>query len=245
VSNLLPSEAFESDFRVQPGARAFRWTSSHSVRIMSAFVSGIPDNTVRKEILFALALVVPIALAQIPAKGRKRAVALETLLSCADDSLIEEIFKADSDTARFKLSALLMIGARPKTLTPEYLTLLGYGFNTQLLDDSTLEVLPTDHLGHYLPQPLPFCHNNPIARYEKAGTGHGKSGPNSVELSGEGWVLNSNEVFAHADQFQFHSGVFADSPDVFLTATKGRVSLQFICKPDGLKLYRAIYLPKD
>lgn len=212
---------------------------------MSAFVSGMQTTAMRRAILLATALIVPLAFAQTPAKSHKRVVSLETVLSCIDDPLITEVFKTDSDTARFKLNALLMIGTRPKTPTPEYLELLAYGFNTQLLNDSALEIMPTDHLGHYVSEPLPFCRDNPTANYEKVGTGKGKSMPNNVEIDGNRWLLNPNEIFAHADQFQFHSGVFTNSSEVFLSATKGRVSLQFVCKTDGLVFYRAFYLPTE
>ena len=60
-------------------------------------------------------------------------------------------------------------------------------------------------------------------------------------MSAQSWLLDPNEVFAHADQFTFESGVFADSSDIYLTAKKGRAAIQFICKSDGLHFYRALF----
>ena len=54
------------------------------------------------------------------------------------------------------------------------------------------------------------------------------------------WEFNINELFGHADQFKFTSGVFTNSSDVFFAATKGLVDLQFIPRPNGLTLYRVI-----
>jgi hypothetical protein len=70
-----------------------------------------------------------------------------------------------------------------------------------------------------------------------------KSGPTIIEINAGDWLLNPNEIFAHADQFNFESGVFNNSSEVFFTAMKGHVSIQFTCKPSGLKFYRVIYAP--
>jgi hypothetical protein len=173
----------------------------------------------------------------------KSAVTLETVLSCADDSLVDEVFKTDWYTARFKLDGLLMAITKNKA-DPDYLALRSKRFETDIRDKSSLEIVPTDALsGHRIAaSDLPFCHSFLTARYDESDH---KSGPRSVDIDGEDWLLNPNEILAHADQFHFDSGVFTNSSDVFFTATKGRVSIQFVCKPDGLKFYRALYVPSD
>jgi hypothetical protein len=178
-----------------------------------------------------------------------RAVTLNTILSCSDDALIEEIFETDATTAHVDLNAFGMVTmkrdrSRAPGSTARYMALLGKGFITLERDETTLTIMPTDYSGKRIQaSQLSFCHGNLTASYEK----HidDKSGPRLLEIDGEGWSLNPSEVFARADQFRFESGVFNNSSDVFLTAIKGRVSIQFVCKPNGVRFYRAIYALKD
>jgi hypothetical protein len=60
----------------------------------------------------------------------------------------------------------------------------------------------------------------------------------SISVSPDYWVFDPNELFLHADQFTFGSGVFSNSSGVFFTAKKGRVELQFTPGRNGLMLYR-------
>jgi len=71
------------------------------------------------------------------------------------------------------------------------------------------------------------------------------SGPTRLEIDGDEWQFDPNEILAHANQFEFSSGVFTNSAGVYLIATKGRVSIQFTCSAAGLKFYRASYLPPN
>lgn len=200
--------------------------------------------------LCAMSLFCIPAPAQPPSKtsrqrsSPKRAVTLETVLSCADDALIGEVFKTDGLTARVNLNGFLMIESKHTLPPAEYLSLRGKGFVTRPIDDTTLQIMPTSPVsGSPISIPtLPFCNDLPIAHYDEAET---KSGPRAVDIDGQDWILNTNEIFAHADQFHFESGVFTNSSDVYFTATKGRTSIQFISQPSGLKFYRAIYLPSD
>lgn len=187
-------------------------------------------------------------LAQTPSRSPKKAsrqhlVTLETVLSCANDPLIIEVFKTDESTA-INLNAVLMIEMKRKILDADYVELKNKGFVTRNIDDFISQIMPTNALsGSLVPRSsLTFCYDLPTARYDKTGY---KSGPRDVSIDGEDWALNPNEIFAHADQFHFDSGIFTNSSDIFFTATKGRVSIQFVCKADGLKFYRAIYLPGD
>lgn len=171
--------------------------------------------------------------------SQHRTVTLETVLACSEDSLIQSVFETDAHTARYSLAALFMVLAKAKA-DPEYIALKSKGFVTQILDASSLEILPTESSsGNIAPlSDLPFCHSRPTAHYDDS---HLDPGPNIVVIDGQGWIFNTNEIFAHADQFHFDSGVFSNSSDVYFTATKGRTSIQFISKPNGLKLYRSLY----
>jgi hypothetical protein len=177
-----------------------------------------------------------------PKASHKRAVTLETVLSCVGDNLINEVFKTEAGTARTSLNLLLMTLVKYKTGDSKRLELLSYGFQTQDLgsgDNVVLGITPTDYLGNDVPiSSRTFCQSGVTAHYDASDW---KSGPFRIAIDGEDWLLHPNEVFAHADQFHFDSGVFTNASDVFLTATKGRVSIQFVCKPTGLTFYRASY----
>jgi hypothetical protein len=60
---------------------------------------------------------------------------------------------------------------------------------------------------------------------------------------GDARVLDPNEVFAHADQFKFESGIFENSTEIYLLATRGRTTIQFTFdhRSKTLKLRRVIY----
>jgi hypothetical protein len=174
---------------------------------------------------------------------RRRTVTLETVLSCLDDSLIDDVFKTDlSDAGR--LNPLAMVLQKDKT-EPGYLALRAKQFVTYPDGDFRYEIWPTDYLGKTMDwSKLQFCHDRPTAYYQV----ENETLPHPVHMvtiDGDDWFLNPNEVFAHADQFHFESGVFTNSSGVFFIAVKGRVSIQFVCKPDGLKFQRAIYTPKE
>jgi hypothetical protein len=176
--------------------------------------------------------------------SRQHLVTLETILSCANDSLITQVFNTDKSTA-INLNAVLMVEMKYKKIrNDDYVELKSKGFVTRNIDDSSFGIMPTNALsGSLVPESdLAFCHDLPTAHYDRTGY---KSGPRDVDIGGENWVFNPNEIFAHADQFHFDSGVFTNSADIFFTAKKGRVSIQFLCKGDGLRFYRAIYVPGD
>ena len=168
--------------------------------------------------------------------SRKHTITLETILSCADDSLIRDVFKTDWATAIGELSPI----------SPSKVDVLAKGFEAVnlSLQEGMLDILPIDPVSGrpVASASLPFCHDLPTAHYENADR---KSLPVNIQVGGENWSLNANEVFAHANQFTFSSGTFENSADVYLTATKGRVSIQFLCKPSGLEFYRAIYVAAD
>jgi hypothetical protein len=173
----------------------------------------------------------------------RRAVTLETILSCSDDSLMAEVFKTDARTAYLDLSVLLMVAREQQKSGPSDIA-RAKGFLTGNLSESKLIIFPTDYLGHTIEAAKrPFCRDGPTADYKNLMDT--TSGPYMVEIDGEDWSLDNNEVFAHADQFQFRSGVYKNSSEVFFEATKERVSIQFVCRPNGLKFYRALYGPRD
>jgi hypothetical protein len=106
--------------------------------------------------------------AHLKAAASKRVVTLETVLSCADDSLLKEVFKTDRYTAHFKLNALSMVLARNKPHNIDFMALASKGFQTTPLDKANLTIMPVDFSGHMITASnLPFCHDLPTARYEK------------------------------------------------------------------------------
>jgi hypothetical protein len=171
----------------------------------------------------------------------KKTVSLDTVLSCVDDSLLNTVFKTDAHTAlRMNFIGMSLVEKNK----PDYSELLAKGFTTHILSGSErLEIWPTDYRGKIIDNlQLPFCRHEMIAIFSKLSDG--ESSPSLIEIGGKSWTLNSSEIFAHANQFEFSSGVFSNSSEVFFTATKGRVSIQFICKPAGLSFYRAMYYPE-
>jgi hypothetical protein len=193
-------------------------------------------------VVSAIVLSGALARSQTPehSKGaHKRTVTLETVLSCVDDNLISKVFKTDGGTAHTSLNALAM--TLIKEPLDKRLELASYGFKTLALpgDSDALLITPTDYLGNDVPMSgRGFCRSGVTASYVESDW---KSGPFRIVIDGEDWGLNPNEIFAHADQFHFDSGVFTNASDVYFMATKGRVNVQFIGTPAGLKFYRAIY----
>jgi hypothetical protein len=179
-----------------------------------------------------------------------RSVSLDTVLSCSDDLLLQEVLKTDVFTARLKLNALGMMMSKKKSQDdPSVQALLAKGFFTDTVDDSLVSIIPTDRIGNIIEESkLTFCQGHPLADYEYHSDESWldkQNKPRSVEIDGQDWYFNPNEVFAHADQFHFESGIFSNSARVYFSATKGSVTIQFVCKPDGLKFYRVFYKPKD
>jgi len=182
-------------------------------------------------------------LSSIGKQPAKRSVRLDSVLACAQTPLIQDVLKTDGPTAQFDLNALLpfamqLARERGKWSDKEqqqYNSILAAGFLTGEVSGNRAPIMPTDGLGHFV-KTRSFCNHSVTAVYQDI---HKKNeGPMFIELDGSGWILNPNEVLAHADQFTFRSGVFADSLDVYLAADKGPVSIQFLCKSDGLHLYR-------
>jgi hypothetical protein len=197
-------------------------------------------------LLFGVPRVNPMQTKRIKSVPNKRIVSLDTVLSCTSDKLIISVFETDRATA-IKLSRMAILAIRLEGKSITDFDFFGKQFVTELgSDDNEREIWPTDRSGTPIPQPqLSFCRYRPTASYIKSDNYQEsyKQGPYNIDISGDDWSLNPNEVFAHADQFEFTSGVFTDSSRVFLLARKGRVAIQFLCKPAELVFYRAIYSP--
>jgi hypothetical protein len=172
--------------------------------------------------------------------SHKRTVALDTVLSCAGDHMLDTVFQTNYFTA-LKLGTAGMAWNRMQHSTDgNYIVLVANGFQTEIVDDRHFLIIPSDVSGELVKDTKDnFCHDDPVATYEDT-----HSEPSQIEIHADNWSLNQNQVFAHADQYSFKSGVFTDSSEVYLTATKGRVDIQFICKPEGLVFYRAFYNAK-
>lgn len=200
-------------------------------------------------LLLSVPHIEPLQTRKAETPPHKRNVSLDTVLSCASDELIADVFATDRMTALNSDIGTVILWRKehPHDLWSKRFVTFHEGG-----DD--FEIWPTDYRGVPIPKPqLPFCRYRPLASYlgadsassPEAGMKVLKSGPHSVDISGDDWTLNEHEVFAHADQFEFTSGVFTDSSRVFLLATKGRVAIQFICKPTELVFFRAIYHPES
>ena len=85
-----------------------------------------------------------------------------------------------------------------------------------------------------------FCSDSPTIKAFILGTDGKAKYPLMIEISaGDRWILDPNEVFAHADEFKFESGTFDNSTDVFLVATRG--AIQFVVQDKRLMLHRVSY----
>jgi hypothetical protein len=171
----------------------------------------------------------------------KRTVSLDAVLSCASDHMLDTVFQTNYLTA-LKLGTAGMAWTRREHSTDEdYILLAANGFQTKIVDDRHFLIIPSEVSGEITKDTKDnFCHDDLVATYENT-----HSGPSQIETRADNWFLNPNQVLAHADQYSFKSGVFTDSSEVYLTATKGRVDIQFICKPEGLVFYRAFYNAKE
>lgn len=187
-----------------------------------------------------LFLAVPIGLGEgQTTKPAKRRVSLDVLLSCPSDELVKTVFQTDWRSAAHLNSLLMAESRKSKDITVEDAT---KGFVTFPIASRKMLITPTDINGKPIPRnQLSFCNYLLSANY----TEDTASKPYSVEVSGDDWILNSNEVLTHADQFEFKSGVFTTSSKVYLVATRGSVAIQFICNATGLTFYRAIYYPSQ
>ncbi len=177
---------------------------------------------------------------------QKRTVSLDTVLACLHDSLLEDVFKTGKPTMDSLDSfAMTIMNSDPKKKDDlDFLGLKAKMFYTRPAAESEFSILPTEILENGKirimgDSKLTFCHYDLVAHYQSRDDLHAL--PTFIKIDGQDWLLNPNEVFVHADQFKFQSGVFEDSSDVYLMASKARVDIQFLCKPDGLKFYRVFY----
>ena len=176
---------------------------------------------------------------------KKEKVSLDTILGCSNDDFIQSVF--DTDLAKMlKLASALSMAILYNQPLPEHPTdkdlastaLRTAGFQSIILgsDPAKFSIMATDFNGHS-PDPAkqPFCRRDLYAEYSQSTI---DALPNFVEIRADEWAFNPNELFVHADQFTFTSGIFSDAASVFFTAKRGRVEIQFLSQPDGLKLYR-------
>ena len=200
-----------------------------------------------------LAVVAMLSAFSAPAMGQSgskhinaRRVTLDAVLSCADDPILQSAFRTNT-LDMLRLSSIEMATTKTK-IDDRSMALRAKGFYTESIGDNTespsFMIRPVNGIGEFIKDSnLPFCHDHAVAHFDSQTAKSVLDGPFHIEISGDGWFLNPNEIFVHADQFQFRSGVFEDSSDVYFTAQKGRVNIQFLSKPDGLRFYRATYLP--
>lgn len=163
-------------------------------------------------------------------KPKPKALTLEDVLSCADDRLISGVFALDGDNVNKLI---------PQTKTYDQKLMESYGF--------WILVSPTAGKQEFIimskEKSGSFCRSYPTM---SNGFATPKNGTTKYLVTlfiqpADAWTLDPNEVFAHADQFTFESGVFENSTEVFLIAKRGVTSIQFIFSNKKLKLYRVFY----
>jgi hypothetical protein len=197
-------------------------------------------------IILGLLILVGCAIAQTPTHqkaktetAQKRTVSLNTILSCPEDSIVRSVFKTNLATMRKLHVSAMIINHTYEKDDEDSIAVRYAGFISSGSDPLNFGIMAADSHGDYWTRPnRTFCSGAFVARYQDIAD----SLPYAIAIlpAENEWAFNINELFSHADHFKFTSGVFTDSSDVFFTATKGLVDLQFIPKPDGLTLYRVI-----
>jgi hypothetical protein len=157
-------------------------------------------------------------------------ISLNGILACADDSYVQRIFKTDIQTIRKLNMGELALVKDKNDADSRRLRDFGFmsGFTGDPLHFSVLPFPPTD--------PAPFCSILSIYYLRDEPNAHPYHA--QVIVDPNFWTFDPNELFTHADQFTFKSGVFSNSSEVYLSATKGRTEIQLIATPKGLLLYR-------
>jgi hypothetical protein len=61
-----------------------------------------------------------------------------------------------------------------------------------------------------------------------------------IDITGDPWIFNPNEVLAHADLFLWKSGVFSNSTRPYLRAERGRFMFVFSTSSQGLTVERIV-----
>jgi hypothetical protein len=181
------------------------------------------------------------ASAQTATKAKKAAptVSLDTILSCADDSYVQSVFKTDLATMNKLNIGLVQLAHYKDDADSKALESLSkrMGFWTGATDKPLeLLVMPNPPV-----LPVPFCSN--LAAHFLDDVASALPSYVEISVSDDYWTFNPNELFLHADQFTFRSGVFTDSTRVFFSATKGRVEIQSVAESKGLTLYRVFIRP--
>lgn len=156
-----------------------------------------------------------------------RSVSLEEVLACQTDPLIVSLFSLRGDDVQ-----KLMLGSKEFDATSA--ASHGYVAEWDKINKQFVIVAPKHRES--------FCSDSPTMKGFIVGTDGMMKYPLMVDIFAEDrWSLEPNEVFAHADQFKFESGTFDNSTNVYLTATRGKTSIQFIFQKKNLRLYRVSY----
>jgi hypothetical protein len=196
--------------------------------------------------LLGFLILAPGAIAQTPVwvkakteTAQKRTVSLDTILSCPEDSIVRSVFKTNLVTMRNLHVSAMIINHTYEKNDEDSIALRYAGFISSGSDPLNFGIMAADSHGDYWTRPdRTFCSGSFVARYQDLGS----SLPYEIDLlpDEDQWTLDINQLFVHADQFKFRSGVFTNSSDVFFVASKGQVEIQFIPKPNGLTLYRVV-----
>jgi len=178
------------------------------------------------------------ALAQTPTKTKRvpQNVSLDTILSCADDPYIQRVFKTNLDTMRKLGLGSLYLAKDRGDLESESLRGLGFAAISSVVP-LEFGVIPYPSV-----DPAPFCSILEQVRYL-----HDVGGSFPYDLAiimyPNYWVFNPNELFAHADQFIFRSGVFSNSSKVLCLAKTSYTCRMNDLAQSSIRIFPLQFLP--
>jgi hypothetical protein len=188
-----------------------------------------------KPISFILASIIAIVMSAVPLSAQQpvpRSLSLETILACQNDALLERVFTLKaSDVDKVNRGSV----NRPNLKYDEQVV-EGYGFSLVYVPEGQdWLVVSTKN------DPQSFCRSSvTLSIFKKSGD---EMYPETVSILGRylEWGFDINEIFKHADQFKFQSGVYDDSTLVYFTASRGAVHIQFAFVNGTLRLAQVIY----
>jgi hypothetical protein len=191
--------------------------------------------------LFSLVLCVPtLSAVQTPpktTKSAKQALTLDQVLDCVSDDWLTAAWKA-TEFDMMRRNILSVVLKRDKSEEPENVSLLPFATR------------PTEHTEHAFSlmsanvndktNEKNFCRSNTVAHY--LGDDY-KAKPVLIDVffDDDHWTFDFSQIFRHADQFTWESGVFSNSSDNYLSVTKGSCTLQFFVSTGVPHLFRVFY----
>ncbi len=184
-------------------------------------------------ILLILSLLV--ALPVFAQQHGPKPLSLNTILSCSGDPYVQKVLSTDLGTMR-KLGTDAMLRVKGKT-DPASVALQNMGFQTIYGYSGPLDFMVLAfHPDGTVVESAPYCTFLTVGYEEDKPDAL----PYGVDLNviSSMYTFDANELFLHADQFTFMSGILTASSDVYLAATKGKIIFVFTPTSKGLTLHR-------